>query len=89
MKSKTANAGLSKNLAYQPPGGISPMMWIGPGGQSPSMYEPAPNPPISKSAFIAPKTNAISKNFVEADKAARSANRQQGGQTHSVLRKGW
>lgn len=59
------------------------------GAPSISMYEPPENAPTSRSMARAPGNPPLSKNFVESDKAARAADRTQGGQTHSVMRRGW
>ena len=48
MTSKSGSTAISKNFSFKPTGGISSMIWTGPGGQSQAMYEPAPNPSLSK-----------------------------------------
>ena len=83
-------ANISKNFSSQPAsGGISSSMWQGGGGQSSSMHEPDANAPLSKNAYAPAGNPPVSKNFAEAEKAARAAQRPQGGKTHAAFRKSW
>ena len=80
---------ISKNFQNQPPSApISTSMHIGAGGQSSQMYEPDANAPASKN-FAKPGNQAVSRNFTEAAKAAKAAQKPQGGATHGVFRRGW
>jgi hypothetical protein len=82
-------ANISKNFSSQPAsGGISSSMWQGGGGQSSAAYEPG-NVPLSKNAYAPAGNPPVSKNFAEAEKAARAAQRPQGGKTHAAFRKSW
>ncbi len=88
MKKQTGSAAISKNFAFKPEGGVSPMMQSGSGTVSPAMYQPA-NSPLSKNAYV-PSANApVSKNFIAADAAAKAASKMKTDATHKVLRKPW
>lgn len=84
-----ANNGISKNFGRDTDAPVSINMTQYPGAPSSSMYDPPANAPTSRSFAATPANPAISKNFDAADAAARAAQRTQGGQTHSVLRRGW
>ncbi len=80
---------ISKNFQNQPPSApISTAMVQGGGSPSPMQYEPDSNLAVSKN-FSQPGNAPVSKNFSEANKAARAAQKTQGGQTHGVFRRGW
>jgi len=88
MKSKTNNAGVSKNFSFEPAGGVSSMMNVGTGGISPNQNIADPNAAVSIN-IRATNSNSISKNFTEADAAAKAALRVKTDATHKVLRKPW
>lgn len=80
---------LSKNFTNRPPEApISQAMQTGGGSPSPMMHQPDENAPTSKN-FGKPVNQAVSRNFAEADKAARAALKPQGGATHAALRRPW
>jgi hypothetical protein len=84
-----ANKGISKNFGRDTDAPVSINFCNQPGAPSSSAYEPPANAPTSRSFAPTPGNPAISKNFDAADAAARAAQRTQGGQTHSVMRRGW
>ena len=84
-----SNAGISKNFQNQPAPAEVSIYMSNHGGSVSSNFQPDSNAPISKSAYITPNTNAVSKNFVEAEAAAAAASRAPKSQTLKVLQRPW
>ena len=81
-------AAVSKNFNNQPGAANSINFNFGGGSPSIMQYSPPANTPNSCS-FAPAGPEKISKNFIASDAAARAASRKPGGQTHSVMRRGW